>query len=672
MALNQGDLEKVGRMLADRYGIHVVCKGDRCLTDGNTIVLPMLPDCIESPKLLSLVRYYLDHECGHLVGESDFKLMKKFSKSEGEASAAILDSIEDCRVEQIMADVWAGCGINLRLGLKELLSRLNADEDPAKMNPIKQILTAIYVCGKGLEIPDWVDPEIKKIVEGHAQELQEIPLWANKTKDLIPLAQSMTEELRQYLQQMPPQPQDGMGEGQPGQSSQSASSSSSSSGGKSDGQGSGKSKSKGKRQQSKQDQDSEASPDDSTDKDNDDNDDDDCWAEESDEDEDGDDGEGEEEEPDEGDGDSGDDSDSQGGDDDGGSGGEQGGFGAADPIEKQLEGFDIDDLKFDPAQAVNEAVNDELQSMTKRDHNGMTRPISTTLDRYLDFPHRAKPDLSREFKKQAKSAGGAMRQKLAMLLMSEDKAWWRSDLKRGIPDPRRLAQLAAKVSDRVMRKRIEKIAPNTACHLLIDGSGSMAEANRIQQAVLAASAFAMIMEVCGHKVAVSVFQMPSVSGYKVLIDAGFVDENGYADAARAVAVGLRYQPVNLYRLKNWNESVSRAIPKLTSASQMCNGGTPMGEAIVMAAKDLASRQEKRKVLMVFGDGQPNDENYARYACKYAERLGLEVVLVGISYNQMKTLYHKVANVPDVKDLSRVTMKELTKALQVGSGGRIRE
>ena len=56
-------LEKVGRVLSDRYGIRVVCEGQVCRTDGKTIRLPALPDDIPD-ELRDTIRGYLDHEIG--------------------------------------------------------------------------------------------------------------------------------------------------------------------------------------------------------------------------------------------------------------------------------------------------------------------------------------------------------------------------------------------------------------------------------------------------------------------------------------------------------------------------------------------------------------------------------------------------------------------------------
>jgi hypothetical protein len=57
--------EKVGRILSEKFGIRLLCRGDQCYTDGKTICLPALPE--EIPKDLYLaLRGYLDHEAAHI------------------------------------------------------------------------------------------------------------------------------------------------------------------------------------------------------------------------------------------------------------------------------------------------------------------------------------------------------------------------------------------------------------------------------------------------------------------------------------------------------------------------------------------------------------------------------------------------------------------------------
>ena len=92
----------------------------------------------------------------------------------------------------------------------------------------------------------------------------------------------------------------------------------------------------------------------------------------------------------------------------------------------------------------------------------------------------------------------------------------------------------------------------------------------------------------------------------------------------------------------------------------------MCPAIEMAAKDLLTRKEKRKVMMVFTDGAPNQRERTKRMIKKAERAGIEVILIGIQTSAVKRLHTKAAVVFDMKDLGSTVMVELRKALHPGS------
>ena len=87
------------------------------------------------------------------------------------------------------------------------------------------------------------------------------------------------------------------------------------------------------------------------------------------------------------------------------------------------------------------------------------------------------------------------------------------------------------------------------------------------------------------------------------------------------------------------------------------------ESVLLAAKDLIGRPESRKVMMVFTDGMPNEPELAVQACRYCERAGIEVVLIGIFYDYVRLLHHRTTVVSDLNDLGKTTMQQLTAALK---------
>lgn len=107
----ESTLEKVSRVITDRYGLRLVCRGDSCKTDGKTIYLPSLPENVPE-ELLGALRGWTDHECAHALF-TETELGPKFRKKHGGEAFAILNALEDGRVERLMANRYPGSSLNL-------------------------------------------------------------------------------------------------------------------------------------------------------------------------------------------------------------------------------------------------------------------------------------------------------------------------------------------------------------------------------------------------------------------------------------------------------------------------------------------------------------------------------------------------------------------------------
>lgn len=149
---------------------------------------------------------------------------------------------------------------------------------------------------------------------------------------------------------------------------------------------------------------------------------------------------------------------------------------------------------------------------------------------------------------------------------------------------------------RIFRVKDHRSAPNTALHLLIDLSGSMAGA-KAQLALDAAMALALALEpISGVTSAVSAF--PGISGY---------DE-------RLTGILAHGQPV---------------AARAGAFVQGARGGTPMTGALWYGAADLLARPEPRKVLLTLTDGVPNHFSSALDLVTRASAAGIECIGIGI-------------------------------------------
>ncbi|ADC64171.1 VWA domain-containing protein [Allochromatium vinosum] len=171
---------------------------------------------------------------------------------------------------------------------------------------------------------------------------------------------------------------------------------------------------------------------------------------------------------------------------------------------------------------------------------------------------------------------------------------------------------------RIFRLRDHKTAPNTALHLLIDLSGSMAGGQDVL-ALDAALALALALEpIKGVSCAVSAF--PGIEGQEDRIT-GLLG-HGERVATRAGAFVQRGR-----------------------------GGTPMTGALWFAAADLLGRPEARKVILTLTDGVPNDIDSTRDLIRQATAAGLQMLGVGIEVDVSRVFPHAI-RINDIADLKR--------------------
>ena len=174
----------------------------------------------------------------------------------------------------------------------------------------------------------------------------------------------------------------------------------------------------------------------------------------------------------------------------------------------------------------------------------------------------------------------------------------------------------------------ERIAPNTAIHLLVDLSGSMAGGND-RTALEAAMALALALEtIPGVSRAVTAF--PGLSGQD--------DE-----VTRVVSHG------------------GRVTTRAGAFVQYARGSTPMTGALWFAVADLIPRREERKVILTLTDGSPNDWESAIEVIGKAGTAGIEVIGIGIQQDvsQLFPVAIRIASVNDLKgELFRIAERLL--------------
>ena len=171
-------------------------------------------------------------------------------------------------------------------------------------------------------------------------------------------------------------------------------------------------------------------------------------------------------------------------------------------------------------------------------------------------------------------------------------------------DGRKLPRLSQGDS-RVFERRIHKASPNTAIHLLVDGSPSMSQP-------------------CSHQPNKSLIDLAIESAMALALAL-----EGISGVNPAVTRFPHNDEGNVVPLLKHGEKVRLNAPKFLAVTK---GSTPLDEALWYAASSVLSTREERKVIMVLTDGEPDDVDAAKAIIKRIEATGIELFGVGICFD----------------------------------------
>ena len=187
---------------------------------------------------------------------------------------------------------------------------------------------------------------------------------------------------------------------------------------------------------------------------------------------------------------------------------------------------------------------------------------------------------------------------------------------------------------RLFIQRQPRIAPNAAVHLLVDISGSMGkpigEGNRKYFHVANEAALALAMALEGIPGVV-----PAVSYFPGI-----------------------HQDVSIALLPK--QSVRH---RAACFDQKPRGCTPMAQAMWFAANSLLAQKQKRKLMIVLTDGDPDDWAATHDIVARCRRSGFELLGIGIQTRSVEKFFPQSIVINDVKDLKR-ELFEVTQQLLV--------
>ena len=245
--------------------------------------------------------------------------------------------------------------------------------------------------------------------------------------------------------------------------------------------------------------------------------------------------------------------------------------------------------------------------------------------------HIARSPLEEKDRIEALSSIRAMTTRLSGLLQSEV-------LRRSAPsrygrlDSQRLHRIATN-DPRLFRSNEKVVGIDTAVHILLDVSGSMAR--RIKLASLACYSVASSLS-----------------------------------SIRGVNVGVTAFPA----LEEQDDIVT-VCPLLKHGERMnddfevtVQGTTPLAEALWWVAKQLVSQKEVRKIVLLITDGEPDDFQAAQETVSALQKQGIEIIGVGIHSCRLSVFVEHQITITELSELAPAMLTLLQQTL-LRKGGR---
>jgi len=334
-----------------------------------------------------------------------------------------------------------------------------------------------------------------------------------------------------------------------------------------------------------------------------------------------------------------------------------------------IRDYDKLDL-IDPEKALDHGINKIINAQVKKCANDVHIPFTTEYDVVKDDSKSRNTIKEKAIREEVKSTVGVLIRRLQMVLLARDRARDRFELDRGRIDSRRLHQLIHKTSNRVFKTRVEAETESTAVYLLVDCSGSMG-GKKIIAAQKAACAFSACLDQLGIVHEVGSFQCVKSEEIR----------NAFEQYIEANGMDCYDSPFNRYYeilshsiVKRFDQPFAQgAFANLMAGCNNCDG-----ESVRVAARLLAQRPEKRKILMVFSDGMPScysDHDLLHKDLKKAVKeimdAGIETIGVGIRTSAPKMFYPDWIRINDITTLPTEVISQLEKLLFNGMIGKKR-
>lgn len=656
--------ERIARIITREYNLQVRIEGSGAYFDFKTrsIVIPNLTRS-EQEGLSEVLDGFLDHECSHGVF-SDSEVVSEIRLEQGTPEHTMWNAVEDSWVERAMARRFIGAGQNIAKLNVEISKSIRAKWD--KMDAFNRLVFALLrVWANTATLDDFVDDEqIGKILPLLTGEIQD-GYRVSSTREAYELSQRILAKIKDLADQArksKPRKSEEASESDDRGKPQGASEADEGDeeGGQEQGEGEEDGDDLGDAGQPGDGDDDEDSENQDRGKEGEGND-----AEDDEEDE--------EDDGEEGDGDDGGDAeDVENGETDGepevGDGEDEGGGEQAAQLQDLIDSGECQDSKTDVENFINESI-DKIRSEETGDEPEDYLVFTEEFDKDIEYSTNDRQSHSEQYSKlrsQVADYVGPMATALTLALAAETETRWIGGARRGRRFDRRAVSqwFLGKDDDRLWRQREQNDDWDTAVALLWDCSGSMRRSSDpgSKSALARLAAIAFHESLCTAHIA-----------HEVL---GFNTGGGVPDGLRDRVQQAKRSGDDLKRFSRLAQTDKRMVFVPFGSMDgraLCfidgNYANRDGECVLWAAKRLAARPERRKVLIVGSDGLPSGAIYDYTEQKYLQTVvrdiitsGIETFGLGIMDESVKHYYPEWALIRRAADIPAVVLGVLSKIL----------
>lgn len=242
------------------------------------------------------------------------------------------------------------------------------------------------------------------------------------------------------------------------------------------------------------------------------------------------------------------------------------------------------------------------------------------------------PAVGKSLVGDVKSTTSKIRTQLYGLVQASQRVAHRNQRSGKRVDARKLCRVVTG-DTRVFLKPEDKKRPNTAVHILVDMSSSMAykAGNGKERQDIAREA--------ALSISMALDAIPGVN------------------PAVTFFCGNPNQPV--FSVVKHGDTVQNQAGRFGFRA---SGGTPMAEAIWYAAFELTKTKEERKMLIVVTDGQPQSAPACRSVIQLCEQSDVEVIGIGVETTAVSGLFRKNIVIDDAASLQRTLFKLMERSL----------